>query len=165
MLGTLVFLAVIVGASGTFPPAMAVLSGSMEAWAYRGSFLAIHSWTEPAVGQVIVFHVKGRETPIVHRVVEYVEPDCVLTKGDNNPVDDHFLYEPDQKCVPLAQILGIVWLNVPYLGWPAILTSDAPGKVVAAIIFAFFSRSDIRTVYSLLQKRQFKNALAYFLSL
>lgn len=165
MLGTLLFMAVLAGASGTLPPGMAVLSGSMEPWAHRGSFLAIHNWTKPAVDQVVVFHVKGRETPIVHRVVEYVEPDCVLTKGDNNPVDDHFLYEPGQSCVPLAQVRGIVWLNVPFLGWPAIMTGNTLGKVGAAIVFLFLSRDDIRTLYSLLQKRQFKKALVYFLSL
>lgn len=118
MLSTLIFLAVVVGVSGTSQPVPTVISGSMEPVMERGTLIAIHNWTDPAVGDVVVFDVDGRDHPIVHRVTRYVRAGCVRTKGDNNPVDDLFLYDQGQTCVDRAHIRGTVWPNVPFLGWP-----------------------------------------------
>lgn len=165
MLGTLVFLAIVVAASGTLQPVLSVISGSMEPEMYRGSMIAIHNWTNPRVGDVVVFDVDGHDHPIVHRVTALVKNDCVRTKGDNNPVDDLFLYIQGQKCVDRAHVRGVVWLNVPLLGWPAILVSDALGKIALAAMVAFTSRSDIRAIYRMVKQRRFKAAIVHFMKM
>lgn len=45
------------------------------------------------VGEIVVFNIKGREIPIVHRVIKVHDravgsQQDVLTKGDNNYMDD-----------------------------------------------------------------------------
>ena len=49
---------------------------------------------------MVVFKIKDRDIPIVHRVLkvhEDVNGDVqMLTKGDNNKIDDRSLYAPGQ---------------------------------------------------------------------
>merc|ERR1712183_488654 len=83
-------------------PIVVVLSGSMEPGFRRGDLLFLSLWdNEPyAAGDVLVFKVEGRDIPIVHRVIrshrrtddEYGKDFYLLTKGDNNAVDDRSLY-------------------------------------------------------------------------
>jgi signal peptidase len=163
MLGTLVFLALVVITSGTSQPVLAVISGSMEPEMYRGTLIAIHNWTDPRDGDIVVFDVDGRTEPIVHRITHHVKADCVRTKGDNNLVDDLFLYNRGQTCVDRAHIRGVVWLNVPFLGWPAILVSGTVGKLAMSALVLFSSRSDVRAIYALIKKGELKKALVYFI--
>jgi signal peptidase len=48
------------------------------------------------IGEIVVFKLKGKDIPIVHRVLEIHSKnggkDFILTKGDNNNVDDRGLY-------------------------------------------------------------------------
>ena len=48
------------------------------------------------MGEIVVFKIDGRDIPIVHRVLKVHErPNGdadMLTKGDNNSVDDRGLY-------------------------------------------------------------------------
>eukprot|EP00662_Eupelagonemidae_sp_cell21_P042925 gene42925-65144_t len=88
-------------------PIVVVLSGSMEPGFRRGDLLFLSLWdTEPyAAGDVLVFKVEGRDIPIVHRVIrshrrnddEYGKDFYLLTKGDNNAVDDKSLYADGQE--------------------------------------------------------------------
>lgn len=165
MLRTLIFLAVAIGASGTLQPMLSVISGSMEPDLYRGSMIAIQNWTTPRVDDVVVFDIDGRDQPIVHRVTHLVTNDCFRTKGDNNFVDDLFLYKRGQKCVDRAHIRGIVWLNVPFLGWPAIMVSGVLGKIALAAFVVFTSRSDIHTIYRMIKQGRFRGAFVHFMSL
>lgn len=48
----------------------------------------------------------------------------ILTKGDNNEVDDVALYPAGKKTVLRAEIKGVVRGYVPYLGWATILPKD-----------------------------------------
>lgn len=53
-------------------PIVVVLSGSMEPAFQRGDLLLLWNrnlWQETAVGEVVVYNVKGKDIPIVHRVV------------------------------------------------------------------------------------------------
>lgn len=53
-------------------PIVVVLSGSMEPAFQRGDLLLLwnrNMWRETAVGEVVVYNVKGKDIPIVHRVV------------------------------------------------------------------------------------------------
>jgi len=96
----------------SFPPSQKPLSfsGSMEPAFYRGDLLFL---TNPVseqykTGDITVYKIPGADIPIVHRVLETHdvppksrkakeagEPDSqlMLTKGDNNYVDDLELYQ------------------------------------------------------------------------
>merc|ERR1711998_485180 len=82
-------------------PVVVVLSGSMEPAFYRGDILFLHRGDEPfGAGEVCVFKITGRDIPIVHRIMKvHDSPDKngykkqeLLTKGDNNNLDDRGLY-------------------------------------------------------------------------
>eukprot|EP00953_Heterococcus_sp_UTEX-ZZ885_P016320 9178-Heterococcus_DN1.PRE.1 len=115
-------------------PVVVVLSGSMEPAFQRGDILFLNNQNDPIrVGEVVVFKIKDRDIPIVHRIMKVHENqrvaatplpaeefncacDCtgidapkpivgaipdgrveVLTKGDNNRIDDRQLYAPGQQ--------------------------------------------------------------------
>eukprot|EP00605_Chrysophyceae_sp_TOSAG23-4_P001669 GSChrysophyteH1.ASY1.ANO1.1831.1 assembled CDS len=66
-------------------PVVVVLSGSMEPAFQRGDILFLDNHDDPiTVGEIVVFKIKDRDIPIVHRVL----------KGDNNNVFDRELYAP-----------------------------------------------------------------------
>ncbi len=74
-------------------PVVVVLSGSMEPAFQRGDILFLNNSVEKVfVGDVVVFKIRDRDIPIVHRILKVHEkPDGrveLLTKGDNNRVDD-----------------------------------------------------------------------------
>ena len=52
-----------------------VLSGSMEAVMYHGDLLFLNKFdTDPVrVGKILVFQIKDRDIPIVHRVIKVHE--------------------------------------------------------------------------------------------
>ena len=84
----------------------------MEPGFQRGDILFLENNTEELViGDVVVFKIKGRDTPIVHRVLSKykrrVDGDVdVLTKGDNNKVDDRTLYVEGQSFVSPDDVVG-----------------------------------------------------------
>ena len=83
-------------------PVVVVLSGSMEPAFQRGDILFLWLGSAPfRVGEIVVFKIEGRDIPIVHRVIKvhekYDGTTDVLTKGDNNDVDDRGLYAVTSK--------------------------------------------------------------------
>mmetsp|Transcript_75071 Transcript_75071/g.132672 ORF Transcript_75071/g.132672 Transcript_75071/m.132672 type:complete len:188 (-) Transcript_75071:359-922(-) len=114
-------------------PIVVVLSGSMEPGFTRGDllFLTFHEENDPfKVGDIVVFKVEGREIPIVHRVISAHtnEQDdfSLLTKGDNNQVDDRPLYTLGQLWLERRHILGRAKGYVPYIGMVTIIMNDYP---------------------------------------
>ncbi|KAG9306869.1 hypothetical protein G9A89_002538 [Geosiphon pyriformis] len=113
-------------------PIVVVLSGSMEPAFYRGDLLFLGMPDEPVrVGDICVFKIPGREVPIVHRVIKlHDERDTgkqfILTKGDNNQVDDRGLYNPGQLWIHKEDIVGKVSGFLPYVGMVTILMNDYP---------------------------------------
>jgi signal peptidase I len=107
-------------------PIVVVLSGSMEPIFHRGDLLIL-SHRKPAVdvGDVVVYNVKGRDIPIVHRVISQhwttrdgVEKQFLLTKGDNNPTDDIELYPRGQIYLDRhEEIIGLVYGYGPLALW------------------------------------------------
>src|SRR3546814_16892486 len=88
-----------------------VRSGSMETAFQRGDILFLTNYNDPIrVGEIVVFKIKHRDIPIVHRVLEVHEDSYgkiqLLTKGDNNRVDDRGLYAPGQIWLPREDVLG-----------------------------------------------------------
>jgi len=124
-------------------PIVVVLSGSMEPAFQRGDLLFL--WNRDAsveVGEIVVYNVKNKDIPIVHRVVRKYPPGSVepgkrkemsltspklLTKGDNNVADDNELYAKDQNYLDReTEVIGSVRGYVPAVGYVTILLSEHP---------------------------------------
>lgn len=113
-------------------PVVVVLSGSMEPAFQRGDILFLNNAKhEVVVGDVVVFKIKDRDIPIVHRILkvhrdkETGEVD-LLTKGDNNRVDDRGLYAPGQLWLKREDILGKAVGTLRYVGMVTIALNDYP---------------------------------------
>uniref|UniRef100_K3X4T4 Signal peptidase complex catalytic subunit SEC11 n=1 Tax=Globisporangium ultimum (strain ATCC 200006 / CBS 805.95 / DAOM BR144) TaxID=431595 RepID=K3X4T4_GLOUD len=113
-------------------PVVVVLSGSMEPAFQRGDILYLDN-NKPnlEIGDIVVYKVKGRDIPIVHRVLELHRSatdgkDVYLTKGDNNNVDDRGLYAHGQSWLEREDIVGVARASVPYVGMLTILLNDYP---------------------------------------
>jgi len=113
-------------------PVVVVLSGSMEPAFQRGDILFLNNAKhEVLVGDVVVFKIKDRDIPIVHRILK-VHKDAftgeveLLTKGDNNRVDDRGLYAPGQLWLKREDILGKAVGTLRYVGMVTIALNDYP---------------------------------------
>ena len=121
-------------------PVVVVLSGSMEPAFQRGDILfLIHEKQAVELGDVVVFSVEGRSIPIVHRVIKTHAPNeknehKILTKGDNNYMDDIGLYAPGQKWLNEKHVMGRTVGYLPHVGKATILMNDHP-MIKYALIF------------------------------
>ncbi|KAL9638075.1 MAG: hypothetical protein Q9164_001792 [Protoblastenia rupestris] len=113
-------------------PIVVVLSGSMEPAFQRGDLLFLwNRGLDTQIGEIVVYNVKGKDIPIVHRVVRRFggadEPLRLLTKGDNNVADDTELYARGQDYLTRStDIIGSVVGYVPFVGYVTILLSEHP---------------------------------------
>lgn len=107
-------------------PIVVVLSGSMEPAFYRGDLLFLSNYkTVPNPylnGDILVFKIRGKEIPIVHRIFRMHETYVkfwklyfarqenrdvkILTKGDANQIDDRGLYAKNQKWLDESDLIG-----------------------------------------------------------
>jgi signal peptidase I len=138
-------------------PIVVVLSGSMEPAFQRGDLLFLWNrniFKETKVGEIVVYEVKGKQIPIVHRIISksgvgwvlpllaivYSNPLAIglwlitrnrddakiLTKGDHNPTDDTELYAYGQDYLERKDILGSVIAYIPFVGYITIMLSEHP---------------------------------------
>jgi len=122
-------------------PIVVVLSGSMEPAFQRGDLLFLWNrnlFGETQVGEVVVYNVKGKDIPIVHRVVRKFgggdQPLQLLTKGDNNSADDKELYAVDQDYLERDRdIIGSVVGYIPFIGYVTIMLSEHPWMKTAML--------------------------------
>merc|ERR1719181_1807488 len=125
-------------------PVVVVLSGSMEPAFRRGDILFLNNQDNPIrVGEVVVFKIKDRDIPIVHRVMKVHEKPNgdveLLTKGDNNRVDDRGLYAPGQLWLQRDDVLGRAVGTLRYVGMVTIILNDYPAlKYVLVSIMGLF---------------------------
>ncbi|KAJ5616132.1 Signal peptidase I [Penicillium hordei] len=135
--------------SASSSPIVVVLSGSMEPAFQRGDLLFLWNRdTRAEIGEVLVYNVRGKSIPIVHRVVRtFPEVEgrvsakkvkeitvdttpnthMLLTKGDNNSADDTELYAQDQDYLDRAEdIVGSVRGYIPMVGYVTIMLSEHP---------------------------------------
>ncbi|XP_058098910.1 uncharacterized protein LOC131243521 isoform X3 [Magnolia sinica] len=120
--------------SGSESPIVVVLSESMEPGFKRGDILFLHMNEAPIrTGEIVVFHVEGKDIPIVHRVITVHEKlgtegeIKVLTKGDNNDKDDrNGVYTNGQLWVQRHHIIGRTIGFLPYVGWATIIMTEKP---------------------------------------
>ena len=115
----------------TESPVVVVLSGSMEPSFYRGDILFLHMGHAPfRAGDVCVFKIGGRAIPIVHRIIKVHEKESgvvdLLTKGDNNAVDDRGLYATRNSWIHKEDVIGRAKGYLPYLGMVTIIMNDYP---------------------------------------
>ncbi|EXJ87949.1 signal peptidase I [Capronia coronata CBS 617.96] len=123
-------------------PIVVVLSGSMEPAFQRGDLLFLWNRDQTAeVGEIVVYNVRGKDIPIVHRVVrshgnvigqadgktKASASPKLLTKGDNNVADDTELYARGQSYLDRQHdIIGSVRGYVPAVGYVTIMLSEHP---------------------------------------
>ncbi|EEY15350.1 Signal peptidase complex catalytic subunit SEC11 like protein [Verticillium longisporum] len=113
-------------------PIVVVLSGSMEPAFQRGDLLFLWNRNllrETDVGEVVVYNVKDKDIPIVHRIVRKFGAGAsakLLTKGDNNAADDTELYARGQDYLERQDIIGSVVAYIPFVGYVTILLSEHP---------------------------------------
>ncbi|KAF6151163.1 hypothetical protein GIB67_037371 [Kingdonia uniflora] len=118
--------------TGSESPVVVVLSESMEPGFQRGDILFLKMNEDPIrTGEIVVFNVDGHDIPIVHRVIEVHERQDtrevnVLTKGDNNEIDDRLLYVPGQLWLQRPHIMGKAVGFLPYAGWVTIIMTEKP---------------------------------------
>ncbi|GMR54630.1 hypothetical protein PMAYCL1PPCAC_24825, partial [Pristionchus mayeri] len=126
--------------TGTSAPITVVISGSMEPAFFRGDVLVLVNDEEDPVrvGDITVFKVEGKEIPIVHRVIKVHEVNKnvtkILTKGDNNRVDDRGLYAPGQMWLTKEDLVGRAKFILPHIGMVTILMNENP-KLKYAVLF------------------------------
>ncbi|KXT00217.1 hypothetical protein AC578_7013 [Pseudocercospora eumusae] len=123
-------------------PIVVVLSGSMEPAFQRGDLLFLwNRGVETQVGEVVVYSVKGKDIPIVHRVIRRFggggsAPLRLLTKGDNNAADDTELYARGQSYLDRSKdVIGSVRAYVPLVGYVTILLSEYPWLKTVMLVF------------------------------
>lgn len=110
-------------------PIVVVLSGSMEPAFQRGDVLFLWNRDSMAkVGDVVVYEIQGKSIPIVHRVLREhhnLDKQYLLTKGDNNAVDDLGLYAKKQRYLnQKTDLVGTVKGYVPMVGYITILITE-----------------------------------------
>lgn len=126
-------------------PVVVVLSGSMEPAFQRGDILFM--WNRESrvhTGDIVVYDTDRRDIPIVHRVVrthESSEKQLVLTKGDNNALDDIDLYGYKKMYLNRQRDIngGVVKAYFPKLGYVTILLTENPRIRMAVVGFAMLT--------------------------
>lgn len=137
-------------------PIVVVLSGSMEPAFQRGDLLILWNrnlgynniagpppspdakFGNTEVSEIVVYNVKGKDIPIVHRVVRRHKgqktPLNLLTKGDNNYSDDTELYARGQFYLDREkEVIGSVIGYVPFVGYVTIILSEHPWMKTALL--------------------------------
>lgn len=80
--------------SDSSSPIVVVLSGSMEPAFQRGDLLFLwNRGLDTKVGEVVVYNVRGKDIPIVHRVVRRFGGGSVLLYPANNSFSDADTYQ------------------------------------------------------------------------
>ncbi|BCS29264.1 uncharacterized protein APUU_70834S [Aspergillus puulaauensis] len=119
--------------TGTPYPMMVVTTGSMlPAFAPGDVLFVSNHYRDAAIGDLPVCWLPGSAIPMVHRVhrVTYVHnqnnlsQQLILTKGDNNPIDDTVMYPGSQGFLDRGQVLGFVRGYVPFIGWVVIAVQE-----------------------------------------
>eukprot|EP00344_Euplotes_crassus_P006030 CAMPEP_0197004832 /NCGR_PEP_ID=MMETSP1380-20130617/25921_1 /TAXON_ID=5936 /ORGANISM="Euplotes crassus, Strain CT5" /LENGTH=126 /DNA_ID=CAMNT_0042423763 /DNA_START=163 /DNA_END=543 /DNA_ORIENTATION=+ len=104
----------------------------MEPSFARGDILFLTNFDQDYTpGDIVVYTQGSYEIPIVHRLitVQEIEKDgeaYLLTKGDNNNVDDRGLYDNNLTYLNKKHILGKIRAVAPYVGILTILLNDYP---------------------------------------
>lgn len=128
--------------TGCRNPIVVVSSDSMAPLFHRGDLLFVrhNSAFLPArnlsVGDIVMFDVK-RPVPIVHRVSKILNQ-TVLTKGDNNLVDDRWMYPNGRRTLEFGDIRGTIYGVLPYLGMASVWIHEYPMLKLMLVLFGAY---------------------------
>ena len=120
----------VVGAEHSF----VVLTASMTPAIAPGDVVIVDE-RDPATiaeGDVITFVRGGNEVPVTHRVIDVVDGPTGIafeTQGDANG-------GPDASLVPGENVLGVVAITIPYIGY-VIQFADSPAGFAALVVVPF----------------------------
>jgi len=109
---------------------LTVLSGSMEPKIHIGSLIFIKPASEYNIGDVVTRQTDEENVTITHRIIEKKEVEgqtIFRTKGDANNAEDNVDVSQDK-------ILGKVFLNIPYLGYPVGYAKTKEGLIIIVVI-------------------------------
>ncbi|SBT40995.1 signal peptidase 21 kDa subunit, putative (SP21) [Plasmodium ovale wallikeri] len=130
LLNALMIWKLLVVLTGCESPIVVVLSGSMEPGYFRGDTLALYNQPKIHAGDVVVYQINGRDIPIVHRILNiHISKDNkyhLLSKGDNNNIDDRGLYDHKQFWLENEHVLGLSVGYAPYVGILTIWVNEYP---------------------------------------
>ncbi|RLG52161.1 MAG: signal peptidase I [Thermoproteota archaeon] len=139
LLAAAVYLAtnvLIVYALGTKTPFTVVTSGSMRPTLKEGDLLIVRGVRSPSAlkeGDIIVFRYKFSDKPVVHRIIRVIRTEhgevYFQTKGDANPA-------PDAGYRTARDILGVVAVRIPKLGYVFWFFHTTEGRVLAVVLIA-----------------------------
>ncbi len=112
------------------------------------------------IGDVVTYQIEsGKPEVITHRVIQIVHSSSAeqeqrfITQGDNNG-------SPDAE-IRAAQIRGIVWYAVPWIGWiNNVVNGDSRGIIIPIIAVLLFGYAGWMLVSSILGRRHKKRAVA-----
>lgn len=129
LIGTLVALTTLPEVGGY--KTLVVSTGSMEPNVKQGSLIFIKEVTDPQKGDIITFKLRSDpRTLVTHRVHEVKDvagEKQFQTKGDAVP-------EPDIQFVKRDQLIGKMFLTIPYLGLPITFAKTQLGVIVLIVI-------------------------------
>ena len=132
----------VVGADHSF----VVLTASMTPAIAPGDVVIVadRDPTTIADGDVITFVRGDNEVPVTHRVIDVIDGPSGLafeTQGDANGA-------PDASAVPAANVIGVVTITIPYIGY-VIQFADSPAGFIALIVvpFGLLALSEAWNVY------------------
>ncbi|KAI8959046.1 putative signal peptidase I [Daldinia sp. FL1419] len=117
-------------------PIHVVVSDSMAPAFRRGDIIIISNLKhEIQIGDIPVVWFSKAPLPMVHRATKIIwgvrpgsrtTEQLILTRGDNNDMDDVALYPGNRKYVYRDEIIGVVRGYVPYMGWVTIFLNETP---------------------------------------
>jgi signal peptidase len=103
-----------------------VQSGSMSPVIKTGDLIFVKPISHYQKGDIITF-VDSDTKKVTHRIYEIKNDQSIITKGDANSVTDN-------NTINSHQIIGKVFLNLPYLGYLITFSKTLPGIITLIII-------------------------------
>lgn len=126
-------------------PLVVVLSDSMKPDFIRGDLLLAVSPPPGEMfpnGEICAYNIQSSPVPIVHRMIETHKvgrAKLILTKGDNNPEPDNFLYKRNAEFYYNDEVETQLVAVLPKLGWVSILVKEDKRVAIAFIIFLVYN--------------------------
>jgi signal peptidase len=103
-----------------------VQSGSMSPVIKTGDLIFVKPINQYQKGDIITF-TDSDSKKVTHRIYEIKDNQLIVTKGDANSVTDN-------NTINSQQIIGKVFLNLPYLGYIITFSKTLPGIITLIII-------------------------------
>jgi signal peptidase len=148
---------VVPAATGSTP--YTILTTSMEPGMPPGTLIIVKP-ADPQtiqIGDVVTYQVKSNEPEVItHRVIQIVDSSAggdrkFVTKGDNNGADDGE--------IKAAQIRGVVWYAVPWIGYVNnLVNGDSRSIIIPLVAIALFGYAGWMLVSSILNRRRRRRA-------